>query len=159
VTTLKAEPSHQPILSEDGIRLNQPSTGVEDAVRQTGELLVELGAVEPAYIESMLQRERDIGTYIGEGVAIPHGTNEGREFVRRTTLTFLQFPQGIDWNGNEAKIAIGIASTGDEHVGLLASLAQILLVPEQAEQLRAASDKETVLRLLASLDEEEEDDG
>jgi PTS system mannitol-specific IIA component len=146
------------ILSPDGIRLDQKATDVEDAVRQTGEALVELGAVEPAYVDSMLQRERDIGTYIGEGVAIPHGTNEGRQYVRGTKLVYLQFPEGINWNGNHATVAIGIASQSDEHVGILATLAQILMDPVRAERLRDAEDPDTVLELLSALDEEEDEE-
>jgi mannitol/fructose-specific phosphotransferase system IIA component len=144
-----------PSLSAEAVRLGCTASDKVDAVQQTGDVLIELGAVEPQYVEAMHERERSMTTYIGEGVAIPHGTDESRVHVRRTELSFLQFPDGVDWNGEEVKICIGIASQGDEHVGVLAALARILIVPEQAEALRNASSPEDVTRLLQAEEEEE----
>ena len=85
------------VLGPDGVRLGLKAADKWDAVRQSGALLDELGAVEPGYPEAMIERERTVSTFIGEGVAIPHGTDEARSLVRTTTLGFLQFPDGIDW--------------------------------------------------------------
>ena len=121
-----------------------------DAVRQAGDVLVEIGAVEAPYVEAMLERERQISTSMGEGFAIPHGTDESRRWIRETRLVYLQFPDGVDWGDDTVTVCVGIAAVGDEHVGLLARLAQILVVPEQAAGLRSAERVEDVLAILGS---------
>ncbi|GAB3432885.1 PTS sugar transporter subunit IIA [Actinophytocola sediminis] len=139
------------VLSLEAIRLGRTATDKEDAIRQSGELLDELGAIEPGYAESMFERERSVSTYIGEGVAIPHGTDASRALVRRTTLGVLQFPDGVDWGGQRVTICVAIAAKGDEHVAVLSSLAQILMDPQQAELLRSSDDPGEVHNLLASI--------
>jgi PTS system mannitol-specific IIA component len=85
---------------------------------------------------------------MGEGFAIPHGTVESKDTVQRNALSFVRFPDGVDWNGNDVRVAIGIAAVGDDHIGILSKLAMILVDPDQAKQLREASDTDTVLALL-----------
>lgn len=143
-----------PALSVEAVRLGRTAADKTDAVQQAGEVLLEVGAVDKPYIDAMHERERSMSTYIGEGVAIPHGTDESRVHVQRTDLSFLQFPEGVDWDGEEVKVCIGIAALGDEHVGVLAALARILIVPEQAEQLRNATSVDDVVRLLQPVEEE-----
>jgi mannitol/fructose-specific phosphotransferase system IIA component len=138
------------LLPPDGIRLGLQASDRFDAVRQSGQVLVEIGAVEPPYVEAMLERERSISTSLGEGFAIPHGTEDSRQWIRETMLSFLQFPDGIDWEDDDVTVCIGIAAVGDEHVGVLANLARVLTVPEQAARLRAAERLEDVLALLGS---------
>ena len=104
--------------------------------------------VEPPYIDSMLERERSISTYVGEGVAIPHGTAEGKDVVRHDAICVLRFPGGVDWDGERVDVCVGIAAKGDGHVRLLSELAQILLDPDRARRLREATDADEVLRLL-----------
>jgi mannitol/fructose-specific phosphotransferase system IIA component len=142
------------VLGRKGIRLGLAAADKWDAIRQSGALLDELGAVEPGYAQTMLERERSVSTYIGEGVAIPHGTDASRALVRRTTLGVLQFPDGVDWNGQRVTICVAIAAKGDEHVAVLSALAQILMEPEQAERLRTSSDVDEVHRLLSSIGED-----
>jgi PTS system mannitol-specific IIA component/phosphocarrier protein FPr len=101
----------------------------------------------------MLERERLISTSLGEGFAIPHGTDESKRYIRETMLAFLQFPNGVAWDDDDVIVCVGIAAVGDEHVGVLANLARILTVPESAARLRAAERPEDVLAILAS-DEE-----
>jgi len=136
------------LLSDDAVRLGLRATDRLDAVRQTGNVLVEIGAVEPSYIDAMLQREGQISTSLGEGFAIPHGTDESRRFIRETRLAFLQFPDGVDWDDDRVVVCVGIAALGDEHVGVLARLADVLVVPEQAARLRSADRVEDVLAIL-----------
>ena len=97
----------------------------------------------------MLAREQQISTYLGEGVAIPHGTNESRAHIVRAALGFVQFPGGIDWNGKTAYVLIPIASATDEHIGILASLAEVLMDSASAERLRTTDSVDEVLTLLA----------
>ena len=142
------------VLSPRGIRLALTASDKWDAIRQSGALLSELGAVEPGYPETMLERERSVSTYIGEGVAIPHGTDASRALVRRTTLGVLQFPDGVDWDGAPVTICVAIAAKGNEHVAVLSALAQILMEPEQAERLRTSARVEDVYQLLSSIGED-----
>jgi PTS system mannitol-specific IIA component len=142
------------LLSGDAVRLGLRASDRFDAVRLSGGVLVEIGAVEPPYIDAMLQRESQISTSLGEGFAIPHGTDESRRWIRETKLAFLQFPDGVDWGDDKVIVCIGIAALGDEHVGLLARLAEVLVVPEQAARLRSAERVHDVLTILRSpLDE------
>ena len=137
------------LLEERGIRLSQQAADRDDAIRQCGQALVEIGAVEPAYVDAMLERERSISTYVGEGVAIPHATLSGKAAVRRDALAVLRFPDGVDWDGAPVHVCVAIAAVGDGHVEILGALAQILLDPDQAQQLRQATRAEQVLTLLA----------
>ncbi len=141
------------VLPVEGIRLALTASDKWDAIRQSGALLAELGAVEDGYPETMLERERSVSTFIGEGVAIPHGTDESRALVRRTTLGVLQFPDGVDWDGQTVTICVAIAAKGDEHVTVLSALAQILMDPARAEQLRTSTSVEDVHGLLSSIGE------
>jgi mannitol/fructose-specific phosphotransferase system IIA component len=141
------------LLPRDGIRLGLKASDRFDAVRQSGEVLVEIGAVEPPYVDAMLERERQISTSLGEGFAIPHGTDESRRWIKETMLAFLQYPDGVAWDDDEVIVCVGIAAVGDEHVGVLANLARVLTVPEQASRLRCAERIEDVLSLLGSGEE------
>jgi mannitol/fructose-specific phosphotransferase system IIA component len=142
-----------PVLTRDAVQLGRTAVDKVDAIRQTGQVLLDVGAVEPAYVDAMLQREISVSTYVGEAVAIPHGTNESRSLVRRTAIVVVQFPDGVDWDGAPVQLCIGIAARGDEQVGVLAALARILLMPEQAHQLRTATSPDDVIALLSSTEE------
>jgi mannitol/fructose-specific phosphotransferase system IIA component len=139
------------VLPRAGIRLALRATDKWDAIRQSGAVLSELDAVEPGYPATMLERERSVSTYIGEGVAIPHGTDASRALVRRTTLGVLQFPDGVDWDGQTVRICVAIAAKGDEHVAVLSGLAQILMDPGQAEKLRTSTSVEDVHQMLSAI--------
>jgi mannitol/fructose-specific phosphotransferase system IIA component len=137
------------LLSADAVRLGCAAADRFDAVRQAGQLLVEVGAVEPAYAEAMQEREQSLSSYVGEGFAIPHGTDAARALVRRAALAFLQFPDGVDWDGEDVRACVAIAATADEHVGVMGQLARVLMDPDQAEELRTTTDPLRVLDLLA----------
>lgn len=130
------------------VRLDATAAGRDDAIRQCGRALVEAGAAAPAYVDTMLDRERSVSTYVGEGVAIPHGTLAGKDLVHRDALCVLRFPGGIDWDGDEVELCVGIAARGDGHVRILSELAQILLDPDRARALRESADADEVIRLL-----------
>ena len=136
------------VLVRGAVRLAQHAHDKRDALRQSGALLEELGAVAPGYAAAILEREGQISTYMGEGVAIPHGTDQARALVRRTALGFLQFPNGVDWDGETVYLCIPIAASGDEHVGVLSALAEVLLDADSAAALRSATDIDVVLGLL-----------
>jgi mannitol PTS system EIIA component len=142
------------LLTREAIRLAERASGRDDAIRRCGAVLLEIGAVEPSYVESMLARERSISTYVGEGVAIPHGTNAGKDAVHRDALAVLRFPDGLDWGGQPVSVCVAIAAKGDGHTAILGELADILLDPERARALREATRPEQVLELLAPIENE-----
>jgi PTS system mannitol-specific IIA component len=136
------------LLDPRAIDLNARADDQETAIRLCGQALVDVGAVGPAYIPAMLQREASISTYLGEGVAIPHGTVAGKDVVHHDALAVLRFPDGVDWAGEPVTLCIAIAARGDAHIGILTELAEILLDPDQARALREADTPDDLLRLL-----------
>ncbi|MEV7808771.1 PTS sugar transporter subunit IIA [Microbispora sp. NPDC088329] len=142
-------------LDPRAVRTTATAADVEDAIRQCGAVLQEIGAVDGTYAEAMLERERSISTYVGEGVAIPHGTLTSKEAVRHDAICVLRFPEGVDWHGERVTVCVGIAARGDGHMRLLSRLAQILLDPDRAAALRAAADVDEVIHLLQPDGEED----
>jgi PTS system mannitol-specific IIA component len=136
------------LLSPEAVRLGEPAADRTDAVRRCGAVLVEIGAVEPAYVDAMLERERDISTYVGEGVAIPHATLAGKQAVLRDALAVVKLAEPVDWEGSPVTVCVAIAARGDGHLAILSELAEILLDPDRARSLREAHDANEVVRLL-----------
>jgi PTS system mannitol-specific IIA component len=136
------------LLGPSAIRLGLTATDRFDAVAQCGAALVAGGAVGEAYVDSMLEREHAVSTFIGEGVAIPHGTSAGKGSVSDSAMAILGFPDGVDWgDGNVATVCIGIAAPSGGHVALVARLAEILLDPALAAELRSATEPDQVRAL------------
>ena len=136
------------LLAPSAILLDRSAPDWEAAVRQVGAVLVGAGAVTDGYVDAMLERERSVSTFVGEGVAIPHGTLAGRDLVVRDALCVVQYPGGVDWHGDEVVLCIGIAARGEGHVPILAQLADLLMEPDRAAALRAAASADEVLALL-----------
>ena len=145
------------VLSTEAVRLGLSATDKEDALRQCGAVLVEIGAAGPAYADAILEREQSVSTYMGMGFAIPHGTDASREHINRAALAFLQSPDGVDWNGKECQVCIAIASKSDEHIGILQALAMVLSDQESAQRLRETTSVDEVLELLSPQDDEDDD--
>ncbi|MDP2964817.1 MAG: PTS sugar transporter subunit IIA [Pelolinea sp.] len=137
------------ILSLQTIRLQVSVASKEDAIRQAGELLVQGGCVLPAYIDGMLAREKSMSTFVGNGVAIPHGQFDDLSLVKRTGISVLQVPAGIEWEpGNIAYLLVGIAATSNEHIKVLANLAKVVEDENNARHLAQTTDPEIVLKYL-----------
>jgi mannitol PTS system EIICBA or EIICB component len=143
------------LLEPSGVRLGLHATDRFDAVTQAGKALMEIGAVDEPYLEAMHERERTLSTFLGEGFALPHGTDESRAHVRRPAIAVLQFPDGVSWDGEDVRVAIAVASASDEHVRILAQVANVITDPDRAEELRTATDPQIVLELLAPSAQEE----
>ena len=144
------------LLAGRGVRFGVHATDRYDAVRQCGELLVAVGAVTEDYVPSMRDREDEISTYIGAGVAIPHSTAAGKKYVQRDALAVLALADPVDWgDGQEVSLCVAIAALGDRHLDILAELAEILLDPERAGQLHQATTANEVIRLLQPAGEAE----
>ncbi|HMQ30574.1 MAG TPA: PTS sugar transporter subunit IIA, partial [Chloroflexaceae bacterium] len=128
-------------LNASTVRLGAAAATKEEAIRQVGQLLVDAGYIAPGYVESMLGREGEANTYLGNGIAIPHGMGKDRELIRRTGIAVLQLPAGVPWKeGERARLLIGIAARSDEHLTVLANLVDVLGDPAVAEQLATTDD-------------------
>src|ERR671917_1060343 len=104
-------------LTESNVQLKARAASKEEAIRQVGRLLVDGGYIAPGYIESMLGRELQANTYLGNGIAIPHGMGKDRELIQRTGIAVAQFPQGVEWRpGETVRLGGGIAAQSDEHL-------------------------------------------
>ena len=138
-----------PILSADRIALRADATDKLDAIRQAGELLVRSGCVLPQYVEGMLARERSMSTCMGNGVAIPHGIYENRDHILKTGLSVLQLPAGVSWDEDETVyLVIGIAASSDEHVTVLANLADVIDDEARLAELLQTHDPNVILNYL-----------
>ena len=138
------------ILSKERIQLNASATDRTDAIRQAGNLLVQSGCTLPDYVEGMLKRETTMSTYLGSGVSIPHGVYENKEHVLQTGISVLQLPQGVEWDegGESVYLVIGIAASSDEHVGVLASLAEAVEDDNILQEMISTTDPEIILKYL-----------
>jgi mannitol PTS system EIIA component len=135
------------ILSPENIRFNASVDSKEEAIRLTGQLLVERGYVKPAYVDTMLEREKLTSTYMGNYVAIPHGTEEGKENVIESGIVIVQVPDGVDFgDGNIVKLLIGIAAKGDEHLEILSKIALVVAEEENVHQLVQAETAEEIMK-------------
>lgn len=125
-----------------------PSESKEDAILRAGHMLEASGYVESGYAESMLEREKVASTYMGMGLAIPHGTSETKALVRESGIVVLQYPDGVDFGEEKARLVIGIAGTGDAHLDILAKISSALDDEEVLERLSVTSDPEDILKTL-----------
>ena len=142
-------PIKKQVIIADGIRLGQKPVTKEEAIQAAGELLVKLGYVDESYVDAMQEREKLVSTYMGMGVAIPHGTTQAKGTVKKTGIVFLQYPEGVDFGSEKAQLVFGIAGIGDEHLDLLSKLCNLLEDPALLETLKTTDDVEWVLEQLS----------
>ncbi len=142
-------PIKKQVIVADGIRLGQKPVTKEEAIQAAGELLVKLEYVDESYVEAMQERERLVSTYMGMGVAIPHGTTQAKGTVKKTGIVFLQYPEGVDFGAEKAQLVFGIAGIGDEHLDLLGKLCTLLEDPALLETLKTTDDVDWVLEQLS----------
>jgi PTS system mannitol-specific IIA component len=138
------------LLPARSINLNATAANRDDAIRQAGGLLIAAGAVEPDYVDQMLERERVVSTFVGDGIAMPHGTLTAKRDVVSEALSVLLLSQPVDWAGQPVTLVIGIAAHGRRYITLLSQLATALLDDGRATSLREATTAERVRALLAS---------
>lgn len=133
------------VIDENGIRLNQSPVSKEEAIRAAGELLVKQGCVDESYVEAMLERERLTTTYMGMGLAIPHGTSEAKGSVKKTGIVLVQYPDGVDFGDEKAQLVFGIAGIGDEHLDLLQKICEALEDEDVMEKMKTTDDVSWIL--------------
>ncbi|HWM74247.1 MAG TPA: PTS sugar transporter subunit IIA, partial [Nocardioides sp.] len=142
-----AEPADD-VLASSAIVLGGTARSRDEAITEAGQLLVDSGAVEPAYVDAMHTRESSVSTHMGNGLAIPHGTNEAKGSILRTAISFVRYDEPIDWNGKPAEFVLGIAGAGDDHLALLSRIAEVFTNEESVARLREARTPEDVLATL-----------
>ena len=136
-------------LSKNDITLSQSATDKFEAIKSIAQSLTEKGLVEQGYVEGMLNRENQNSTFLGNGIAIPHGTTDTRSMVKTTGVAVHHFPEGVEWgDGNTVFVAIGIAAKSDEHLGILKQLTKVLGADGVEERLRTAKSEDDIIALL-----------
>ncbi|MBG0717390.1 PTS sugar transporter subunit IIA [Microbacterium sp. 2C] len=141
----------QSVLTIDQIRIHPGSVSKEEAMREAAGILQDAGAVTAAYFDAMLQREQTVSTYMGNELAIPHGTNETKDAILDSALSFVRYDGGIDWDGRDVTFVVGIAGKGDEHLEILSQIALIFSEDEEVARLKAAASPEDLFALLSSV--------
>lgn len=141
-------PIKKQVIIKDGIKLGQKSVTKEEAIQAAGELLEKLGYVDHTYVDAMQEREKLVSTYMGMGVAIPHGTTQAKDTVKKTGIVCFQYPDGVDFGSEKAQLVFGIAGIGDEHLDLLGKLCTLLEDPALLETLKTTDDVDWVLKQL-----------
>lgn len=137
------------LLTAGQVRLAARAASRHDAIDQAGALLVEAGVIEPAYVASLHGREQVSNTYLGHGVAIPHGLQEDRHLIRRTGVAVLQLPEGVEWrDGERARLVVAIAAQSDQHIVLLQRLTRLIADPARLAQLLATRDPLAIVNVL-----------
>ena len=139
------------LLASQSVVLSGMASTRNEAITEAGELLLDVGAVERSYLASMHEREESVSTHMGNGLAIPHGTNEAKSAIRRSAISFVRYPRGIDWGGHQVRFVVGIAGAGDDHLTLLSQLGQVFVDQERIAELEAAETVADVQRILGQV--------
>ena len=141
------------ILSSGAVRIADAAVGRDEAIRAAGAILVEVGAVDAAYVDAMLEREGSVSTYMGNFLAIPHGTNEAKDTIRKSGLSFTRYDEPIDWNGDEVRFVVGIAGIDNEHLEILSKIAIIFSDEDEVEKLLALGSAAELYAALSEVNE------
>ncbi|MCS0014373.1 PTS mannitol transporter subunit IICBA [Vibrio parahaemolyticus] len=138
-------------IQHENIHLGLKAANKEEAIRFAGNKLVELGYAEPEYVDAMFEREALVPTYLGESIAVPHGTVEAKDRVKKTGIVICQYPSGIQFTEDDddvAKLVIGIAAKNDEHIQVITTITNALDEPETIKKLTSTNDVEEILNIL-----------
>jgi PTS system mannitol-specific IIC component len=146
-----ADANAEDILAVESIVLAGTARTRDGAISEAGRLLVACGAVDPSYVHAMHEREASVSTYMGNGLAIPHGTNEAKDSIRRTGISFVRYAEPIDWNGKPAEFVVGIAGAGKDHMAVLTKIAGVFLNPGEVARLREATRADEIRAVLGGI--------
>jgi multiphosphoryl transfer protein len=139
------------VLTAEAVRVGARADSQWDAIEQVGAILVAEGLVTAGYVTAMHEREAIVSTYLGNGIALPHGTNEAHDTILRTGLAVVQFPDGVAWGEEPARLVIGLAATSDEHIAVLSRLATILGDADTCDRLARSTDPREIFETLMAL--------
>ncbi|MFT3798412.1 PTS sugar transporter subunit IIA [Microbacterium sp.] len=141
------------VLNVGQVRIHSGSVSKEDAMREAADILEAAGAVTSAYFDAMQQREQAVSTYMGNELAIPHGTNETKNAILDSALSFVRYDGGVDWDGERVTFVVGIAGKGDEHLEILSQIALIFSEEDEIARLKSAQTPEELFGLLSAVNE------
>ena len=141
------------VLTRSQVKAPGNARSKDDAIREAGQLLVDAGAVDPAYVDAMFEREKSVSTYMGNFLAIPHGTNEAKDTIGRSAISVVRYDAPIDWNGNEVRFAVGIAGVNNGHLEILGKIAIVFSDSAEVEKLLAAGSADELYDLLQAVNE------
>ncbi|WP_253259055.1 PTS sugar transporter subunit IIA [Subtercola boreus] len=142
------------VLTLNSIKIHGTAETKEDAIAEANDLLLAAGAVTNDYLASMLERETSVSTYMGNYLAIPHGTNEGKDAILDSALSFVRYSKPIDWDGEEVRFVVGIAGKDGGHLDILSKIALIFSDEDEVEKLLKAPSDEAVFELLSQVNED-----
>lgn len=138
----KREVEKPELLQLENIRLDCEPGTKDEVIRAVGQMLCDSGYVDQAYVEAMLKRELSFATNIGNGIALPHGVEEAKKEIRRSGIAVMVFPEGTDWGGEQVKLVIGIAGAGEDHLEILATIAEHFSDPADVERITSCTREE-----------------
>lgn len=141
------------VLTVGQVRIHTDGATQEQAMKEAADILEAAGAVTNEYYDAMQQREQTVSTYMGNELAIPHGTNETKDTILDSALSVVRYDGGVDWGGEHVTFVIGIAGKGDEHLEILSQIAILFSEEDDVAQLKAAATPEDLYALLASVNE------
>ncbi|NQX36139.1 PTS sugar transporter subunit IIA [Herbiconiux sp. VKM Ac-2851] len=141
------------VIEASQIRLSGTARTKEEAIREAADILVAAGAVESGYLDYMLQREATVSTYMGNLLAIPHGTNEGKDTILDSALSFVRYDEPLDWGGEEVRFVVGIAGKDGGHMEILTKIAIVFSDEDEVAKLLAAGSSEEILQILGDVND------
>ncbi|MGO4783401.1 PTS sugar transporter subunit IIA [Cryobacterium sp. W22_MBD10_FK3] len=144
----------QSILEPKNVVAAGAATTRDEAIREAGALLVAAGAVKQEYVDSMFERENSVSTYMGNFLAIPHGTNDAKESIVRSALSLVRYAEPIDWDGQPVKFAVGIAGLNNEHLEILSKIAIVFSDEDEVQKLIDAGSQDEIFALLEEVNAE-----
>jgi len=139
------------ILTLEQIRVDGTASTKLEAIREAHDILMSVGAVTAAYLPAMIEREKSVSTYMGNLLAIPHGTNESKDAILESALSFVRYATPIDWDGNPVRFVVGVAGKGNEHLDILGRIAIVFSDEDEVQALADASTAEEILDILAEV--------
>lgn len=141
------------VLEPSQIRLSGTARTKEDAIAEAAAILVAAGAVTGEYLDFMLQREETVSTYMGNFLAIPHGTNEGKDTILESALSFVRYDDALDWGSEEVRFVVGIAGKEGGHMDILTKIAIVFSDDDEVAKLLAAGTPDEILEILGDVNE------
>lgn len=136
------ETTKLPLLYPENVKIGCKADSKENVIRAVGQMLVDKGYVNPSYVDAMIKREESFSTYMGNELALPHGVEEAKKEVKASGIAVMVFPEGTDWGGEQAKLVVGIAGVGEEHLQILGVLAEHVLEEGCIEKITSSSAQE-----------------
>lgn len=139
------------LLYPDNVKVGCKADTKENVIRAVGQMLVDTGYVNPSYVDAMVKREETFSTFMGNGLALPHGVEEAKKEVKASGIAVMVFPEGTDWSGEKVQVVVGIAGVGEDHLAILGVIAEKMLEEGTLEKLTHGS-AEDVYQMLKGED-------